>query len=122
MSGPVQPGSGALPLTGYAPTVTVGMVLDVRVLGRKVGTLQKVGDEYVFQYDTGVAPEHFVSLTMPVRMQPWVWPRDLHPYFRQNLPEGFLLSIIREDLARYSTAPTCLCSPWWGRQPSAASP
>jgi serine/threonine-protein kinase HipA len=71
--------------------------LDVHVLGRKVAALQKLGDEYVLQYDPGVAPEAFVSLAMPVRMQPWIWPRDLHPYFRQNLPEGFLLSVIRED-------------------------
>lgn len=100
MSGPIQPGSGALTLTGHAPTVTVGLVLDVQVLGRKVGTLRRLGDEYVFQYDAGVASEHFVSLAMPVRMQPWVWPRDLHPYFRQNLPEGFLLSVIQEDFGR----------------------
>lgn len=93
----VRPGSGALNVTGHAPAITVGMVLDVRVLNRKVGTLKKLGDEFVFQYDAGVAPEHFVSLAMPVRMQAWVWPRDLHPYFRQNLPEGFLLSIIREE-------------------------
>jgi len=92
--------SGAVTLTGPAPTVTVGLVLDVHVLGRKVGTLRRLGDEYVFQYDAGVASEHFVSLAMPVRMQPWVWPRDLHPYFRQNLPEGFLLSVIQEDFAR----------------------
>ena len=84
MSGPIQPGSGALTLTGYAPTVTVGLALDVQVLGRKVGTLRRLGDEYVFQYDAGVASEYFVSLAMPVRMQPWVWPRDLHPY----LPVG----------------------------------
>jgi serine/threonine-protein kinase HipA len=100
VSGPIHPGSGALTLTGYAPTVTVGLVLDVQVLGRKVGTLRRLGDEYVFQYDAGVASEYFVSLAMPVRMQPWVWPRDLHPYFRQNLPEGFLLSVIQEDFGR----------------------
>ena len=100
MSGPIQPGSGALTLTGHAPTVTLGLVLDVHVLGRKVGTLRRLGDEYVFQYDIGVAAEHFVSLAMPVRAQPWVWPRDLHPYFRQNLPEGFLLSVIQEDFGR----------------------
>jgi len=87
-------------ITGGAPRVTTGIVLDVHVLDRKVGTLQRLGDEYVFQYDTGVAPEHFVSLAMPVRTQAWAWPRDLHPYFRQNLPEGFLLSIIREDFGR----------------------
>jgi serine/threonine-protein kinase HipA len=37
---------------------------------------------------------------MPVQMDPWRWPRDLHPFFRQNLPEGYLLSIIREDFGR----------------------
>jgi serine/threonine-protein kinase HipA len=100
MSGPVQPGSGSLTLTGHAPTVTVGLVLDVHVLGRKAGTLRRLGDEYVFQYEAGVSPEQFVSLAMPVRMHPWIWPRDLHPYFRQNLPEGFLLSVIQEDFGR----------------------
>src|SRR3954451_16359282 len=73
------------------------MVLDVHVMGQRVGTLYKERDEYVFQYERGVVLDHFVSLAMPVRMQPWTWPRDLHPYFRQNLPEGYLLSIIRED-------------------------
>jgi serine/threonine-protein kinase HipA len=34
---------------------------------------------------------------MPVRQEPWRWPRDLHPFFRQNLPEGYLLSLIREQ-------------------------
>jgi serine/threonine-protein kinase HipA len=100
VSGPLRPGSGGLTLKGRAPTGTVGLVLDVQVLGRKVGTLRRLGDEYVFQYDAGVAGEHFVSLAMPVRLQPWVWPRDLHPYFRQNLPEGFLLSVIQEDFGR----------------------
>jgi serine/threonine-protein kinase HipA len=35
---------------------------------------------------------------MPVQASPWLWPRDLHPFFRQNLPEGYLLSILREVL------------------------
>jgi serine/threonine-protein kinase HipA len=34
---------------------------------------------------------------MPVREEPWRWPRDLHPFFRQNLPEGYLLGVIREE-------------------------
>ena len=34
---------------------------------------------------------------MPVRERAWRWPRDLHPFFRQNLPEGYLLGIIREE-------------------------
>ena len=34
---------------------------------------------------------------MPVREEPWKWPRDLLPFFRQNLPEGYLLGVIREE-------------------------
>src|SRR4029077_14982366 len=52
----------------------------------------------VLQYQPVVASADFVSLTMPVQASPWVWPRDLHPFFRQNLPEGYLLSILREML------------------------
>ena len=72
------------------------MKLDVQVLGRKVAQLYRERDEYVMQYDAGVAPTDFVSLTMPVRERAWRWPRDLHPFFRQNLPEGYLLGVIRE--------------------------
>lgn len=85
---------------GTAPIATAPLVLDVHVLGTKVGSLYADRGDYVFQYDPDVSPEHFVSLAMPVRSNPWVWPRALHPYFRQNLPEGFLLSIIREDFGR----------------------
>src|SRR5580704_6034554 len=73
------------------------MKLDVQVQGRKVATLFRERDDYVLQYERDTAPSDFVSLTMPVRQEAWRWPRDLHPFFRQNLPEGFLLSIIRED-------------------------
>lgn len=48
------------------------------------------------QYEPGTPDDAFVSLAMPVRNAPWRWPRDLHPFFRQNLPEGHLLSVIRE--------------------------
>jgi serine/threonine-protein kinase HipA len=30
-------------------------------------------------------------------LNPWRCPRDLHPFFRQNLPEGYLLNLIREQ-------------------------
>ena len=73
------------------------MKLDVHVQGRKVASLFRDRDDYVLQYDAGTAPSDFVSLTMPVRDEPWRWPRDLHPFFRQNLPEGFLLNLIREQ-------------------------
>jgi len=71
--------------------------LDVQVSGRTVAQLYRERDEDVLKYlrDTDVAD--FVSLTMPVRDEAWRWPRDLHPFFRQNLPEGYLLNIIREE-------------------------
>lgn len=73
------------------------MRLDVQVSGRLVAQLYRERDEYVLKYLSGAAAVDFVSLAMPVREQPWRWPRDLHPFFRQNLPEGYLLSIIREE-------------------------
>lgn len=75
------------------------MRLDVQVKGKHVAKLYRERDEYIMHYVAGINPADFVSLTMPVREQPWRWPRDLHPFFRQNLPEGYLLSIIREEFA-----------------------
>jgi serine/threonine-protein kinase HipA len=72
--------------------------LSVFVQGRLAAHLFRERDQYVLQYASGVAPADFVSLTMPVQASPWLWPRDLHPFFRQNLPEGYLLSILREVL------------------------
>ena len=74
------------------------MNLSVFVQGRRVAHLFRERDQYVLQYESGVASADFVSLTMPVQASPWLWPRDLHPFFRQNLPEGYLLSILREVL------------------------
>lgn len=77
------------------------MKLDVRVNGRKVASLFREADNYILLYDQGVAADDLVSLAMPVRTLPWVWPRDLHPFFRQNLPEGYLLGVLRELFGRY---------------------
>jgi serine/threonine-protein kinase HipA len=74
------------------------MELSVFVQGRRVARLFRERDQYVLQYEPEVAPADFVSLTMPVQASPWLWPRDLHPFFRQNLPEGYLLSVLREVL------------------------
>ena len=74
------------------------MKLAVFVQSRLVAHLFRERDQYVSQYEPGVDPADFVSLTMPVQASPWLWPRDLHPFFRQNLPEGYLLSILREVL------------------------
>src|SRR5487761_55018 len=74
------------------------MELSVFVQGRLAANLFRERDQYVLHYERHVAAADFVSLTMPVQASPWVWPRDLHPFFRQNLPEGYLLSILREVL------------------------
>ena len=73
------------------------MILDVHVGATTVARLYRERDEYVLKYRPGTAAEDFVSLTMPVREEPWRWPRDLFPFFRQNLPEGYLLNVIREE-------------------------
>ncbi len=73
------------------------MKLDVHVRGKAVAQLYRDKGDYLLKYLPGTTDEEFVSLTMPVREQPWRWPRDLHPFFRQNLPEGYLLSVIREE-------------------------
>jgi serine/threonine-protein kinase HipA len=73
------------------------MRLSVQVRGKPAATLYRERDSYVLKYVPQATPNDFVSLTMPVREQPWVWPRDLHPFFRQNLPEGYLLEVIREE-------------------------
>jgi len=73
------------------------MKLDVQVCGRNVAKLYRERDEYVLKYLPDVDQTAFISLTMPVREEAWRWPRDLHPFFRQNLPEGYLLGIIREE-------------------------
>jgi serine/threonine-protein kinase HipA len=75
------------------------MKLDVQVLGKTVATLFRERDDYVLKYHRDAGPSDFVSLTMPVRDEAWRWPRDLHPFFRQNLPEGYLLNLIREQFA-----------------------
>ncbi len=72
------------------------MKLDVHVMGQRVAKLSREGDEYLLTYLAGTPDDAFVSLAMPVREQAWRWPRDLHPFFRQNLPEGHLLGVIRE--------------------------
>src|SRR3990167_6707810 len=73
------------------------MQLDVHVSGKTVASLYRERDEYVLKYLPGTLLEDFVSLAMPVREEPWRWPRDLFPFFRQNLPEGYLLGVIREE-------------------------
>ncbi len=74
------------------------MKLNVFVQGRPVATLTSLdGFIHELAYLPHVAKEDFISLLMPVQPEPWTWPA-LHPFFQVNLPEGFLLSVLKEQL------------------------
>ncbi|HUD33098.1 MAG TPA: type II toxin-antitoxin system HipA family toxin [Variovorax sp.] len=74
------------------------MKLHVHVHDRPVATLESMdGFRHVMAYHPDATPDRFVSLLMPVRTESYAYP-DLHPVFRMNLPEGFLLSILQEQL------------------------
>ena len=71
------------------------MKLSVRLLGKRMATLESIGDfKSVLTYDSHVVARDFVSLTMPVRTDSWVWADAVHPVFRMNLPEGYLLPVL----------------------------
>jgi serine/threonine-protein kinase HipA len=73
-------------------------LLDVYVLDRMVGVLSDQGQQYVFNYLPDTPPGYLVSLTMPVRLESYVWQRSLFPFFQQNLPEGYKKEVIRQRL------------------------
>lgn len=88
------------------------MTLSVHVLGREVATLEAVGDfKSAMTYRDGVSPEDFVSLTMRVRRDPYVWDDVLHPIFQMNLPEGYLLQVLQEQFGPHiGASPMALLS------------
>lgn len=88
------------------------MSLSVYVLGREVATLEPSGDfKSVLTYHPGVAPDDFVSLTMPVRTESYVWDDQLPPVLQMNLPEGYLLQVLQEQLGPHiGASPAALLS------------
>jgi serine/threonine-protein kinase HipA len=74
------------------------MKLTVFVHDKPVAKLESTdGFRHVLTYYPDARPEDFVSLLMPVRTESYTYP-DLHPLFRMNLPEGFLLSVLQQEL------------------------
>ena len=74
------------------------MKLSVNVLGREVAVVESVGDfKSVLSYIPDTAPDDFVSLTMPVRTESYVWYDQLPPVLQMNLPEGYLLQVLQEQ-------------------------
>jgi serine/threonine-protein kinase HipA len=88
------------------------MKLSAHTLGREVATLESDGDfRSVLTYHANVAAEDFVSLTMPVRTESYVWDDTLHPVFQMNLPEGYLLQVLQEQFGPQITgSPMALLS------------
>ena len=75
------------------------MKLNVFVQGKPVATLSSedgVAHSLTYRHDAG--PDDFVSLQMPVQPESWTWPIGLHPVFQVSLPEGFLLSVLKEQV------------------------
>ncbi|MEO7068587.1 MAG: type II toxin-antitoxin system HipA family toxin [Rhodanobacter sp.] len=88
------------------------MSLAVYVCGREVATLEAIGDfKSSMTYRADVAPEDFVSLTMRVRRDPYLWDDVLHPVFQMNLPEGYLLQVLQEQFGPHiGASPMALLS------------
>lgn len=78
--------------------------LEVRVWDKTVGVLEKVtGLKHVFSYLPDTPLDHFVSLTMPVRGESYVWENGLHPPFQMNLAEGYRKDLLREQFGPVAT-------------------
>ncbi|AOW14531.1 hypothetical protein LPB72_06040 [Hydrogenophaga crassostreae] len=91
------------------------MKLSVYVLGRNVATLEQSGDfKSVLAYNANTvesAPDDFVSLTMPVRTESYVWDDQLPPVLQMNLPEGYLLQVLQEQFGPHiGASPIALLS------------
>jgi serine/threonine-protein kinase HipA len=62
-------------------------------------------------YTPDASPENLVSLTMPVRTESYPWDDELHPIFRMNLPEGYLLQVLQEEFGPHiGASPVALLS------------
>jgi len=88
------------------------MSLAIYVHGREVATLEAIGDfKSSMTYRADVALEDFVSLTMRVRPDPYLWDDVLHPVFQMNLPEGYLLQVLQEQFGPHiGASPMALLS------------
>lgn len=88
------------------------MQLGVYVLGQQVATLEQAGDfKSVLSYLPDAAQDAFVSLTMPVRLESYVWDDQLPPVLQMNLPEGYLLQVLQEKFGPHiGASPIALLS------------
>jgi serine/threonine-protein kinase HipA len=67
----------------------------IQIDGTHVGTLVESEDQFQFRYDTAWLNKSNatpISKTMPLREEPYT-SRNLHPFFENLLPEGWLLEL-----------------------------
>jgi len=72
----------------------------VRIDGKNAGSLKEFEDGFEFAYLAtwlGTQGARPISLTMPLRTEPYV-SRNLHPFFQNLLPEGWLLELATKKL------------------------
>ena len=77
--------------------------LNVFASGERVGRLERSDleeDEILFMYRPGCPAQSAVSLTMPVRIDPYDAMSGLLPLFEMNLPEGALRERLRNQFAK----------------------
>ena len=88
------------------------MKLSVYVMGRDIATLESAGDfQSVLAYSPQAAEDDFISLTMPVRTESYVWDDQLPPILQMNLPEGYLLQVLQEQFGpQIGASPVALLS------------
>lgn len=88
------------------------MKLSVYIEGRDVAVLEPSGDfKSVLTYHAQTAPDDFISLTMPVRTESYVWEDQLPPVLQMNLPEGYLLQVLQEQFGPHiGASPVALLS------------
>lgn len=73
----------------------------VQIDGSRCGILEETegGTRFVYDADWLARPEAGpVSLTLPLRAEPFEAPGPLHPFFANLLPEGWLLEIAMSKL------------------------
>ena len=73
--------------------------LDVNVNGDVIGKLHQEQNRFIFSYNS--KESQFLSLTMLPRVEQYIHDK-LHPVFEMNLPEGYLLSIIKKHFSKFT--------------------
>ena len=71
--------------------------ITVNINNRSIGKIIKEDEKFIFTYDK--TDSEFLSLTMLPRVEQYVNNR-LHPIFEMNLPEGYLLSVIKKHFSK----------------------